>query len=94
MLRAGVVIDAGEMVVFEQGETPITVANTRDESAVFVPGSAVPHSYELHLDNYSVHTSGEALATGASGASASFTDDGCRQPAHRIRQRAGVPTTR
>jgi redox-sensitive bicupin YhaK (pirin superfamily) len=63
-VEAGGVVAAGEMAVFENGETPIALVNTRDESAVFVLGSAIPHRHELHLGNYSVHTSEAALAAG------------------------------
>jgi redox-sensitive bicupin YhaK (pirin superfamily) len=61
---AGAPVSAGEMVVFEPGELPIAVVNNGGEDAVFVLGSAVPHDHELHLGNYSVHTSAQALAAG------------------------------
>ena len=35
-----------------------------ETEAVFVLGSAVAHSHDLHLGHYSVHTSAEALARG------------------------------
>lgn len=57
-------VAGGEMVVFEDGETPIALANRGEEDAVFVLGSAVPHAHPLHLGNYSVHTSPAALAAG------------------------------
>jgi hypothetical protein len=50
--------------VFEPGELPIVLVNSGDEDAVFVLGSAVPHGHDLHLGNYSVHTSAQALAAG------------------------------
>jgi redox-sensitive bicupin YhaK (pirin superfamily) len=65
-LRAGAAVSGGEMVVFESSEAPIPITNTGDEDAVFVLGSAVPHRHELHLGNYSVHTSAQALQAGES----------------------------
>jgi fructose-specific component phosphotransferase system IIB-like protein len=63
-VSAGASISAGEMAVFEPGELPIAQVNPGDEDAVFVLGSAVPHDHELHLGNYSVHTSAQALEAG------------------------------
>lgn len=57
-------VAAGEMVVFEAGQGTIALENTGADSAVFVLGSAVPHPHDLHLGNYSVHTSADALAKG------------------------------
>jgi hypothetical protein len=64
VLDAGASIAAGEMVLFEQSEEPIALQASGDEDAVLVLGSAVLHPYPLHLGNYSVHTSAEALAAG------------------------------
>ncbi|MEC5317704.1 pirin family protein [Brenneria populi subsp. brevivirga] len=55
---------AGEMVVFEAGETPVSLEASGEEDTVFVLGSAVPHPYPLHLGSYSVHTSAQALEAG------------------------------
>lgn len=63
-LNTGAVIDTGEMVIFEAGESPIALEAPNDEAAVFVLGSAVPHRYPLHLGHYSVHTSAQALESG------------------------------
>lgn len=63
-LDVGGAIDAGEMAIFEPGETPVVLTAAADKDAVFVLGSAVPHPYPLHLGNYSVHTSANALAAG------------------------------
>lgn len=63
-LDAGAPIDAGEMAIFEAGETLIALEASGREDAVFVLGSAVPHPYPLHLGHYSVHTSALALAAG------------------------------
>jgi redox-sensitive bicupin YhaK (pirin superfamily) len=63
-LDAGSTISSGEMVVFEFGEAPVVLRNAGQEPAVFVLGSAVPHSHELHLGSYSVHTTRQALAAG------------------------------
>lgn len=57
-------IDAGEMVAFEPGETPIVLEASGTADAVFVLGSAVPHPYPPHLGYYSVHTSRQALESG------------------------------
>lgn len=56
--------EAGEMVIFEQAEKPIVLQAGVNADAVFVIGAAVPHSHDLHLGNYSVHTSEVALAKG------------------------------
>ncbi len=63
-LDAGEPVKQGDMVIFESGEAPIALQSTGKEDAVFVLGSAVPHPHELHLGNYSVHTSEEALEAG------------------------------
>jgi redox-sensitive bicupin YhaK (pirin superfamily) len=63
-VKAGTPLSGGEMAVFEPGELPIAVVNTGEEDAVFVLGSAAPHDHELHLGNYSVHTSAQALEAG------------------------------
>ena len=63
---AGSPVTAGEMAVFEQAELPIALQNPGDENAVFVLGSAVPHRHDLHLGNYSVHTTAQALEAGES----------------------------
>jgi len=63
-LDAGAAIDAGEMVIFENSDTAITLHASGTEDAVFVLGSAVPHPYPLHLGYYSVHTSAQALEAG------------------------------
>ncbi|MBT0725562.1 pirin family protein [Rosenbergiella sp. S61] len=63
-LDAGGVIQAGEMVSFDTSEAPVTLQASGQEDAVFVLGSAVPHSYPLHLGHYSVHTSAQALERG------------------------------
>ncbi|MDG4553597.1 MAG: pirin family protein [Candidatus Competibacter sp.] len=61
---ADATISTGEMVVFEPGEMPLVFEASGNDDAVFVLGSAVPHPYPLHLGNYSVHTSAQALKTG------------------------------
>lgn len=76
-------ISAGEMVVFEEGEEEITLQAHGSQDTVFVLGSAVPHPHELHLGNYSVHTSKEALRKG---------EDRIRELAEIIRN-AGDRTT-
>lgn len=65
-LDVGEEITAGAIAVFENGDAPISMQATGDDDAVFVLGSAVPHPYPLHLGNYSVHTSAEALTAGES----------------------------
>jgi len=63
-LDAGAQVDAGEMVIFENGQAAIALQASGKEGAVFVLGSAVPHPYPLHLGYYSVHTSAQALEIG------------------------------
>lgn len=64
VLEAGTSVRAGDMVIFEDGEDGITVRAGPGDDAVFVLASAIPHPHELHLGNYSVHTSATALQTG------------------------------
>ncbi len=52
------------MAIFEPGQTSVTLTSSGKENAVFVLGSAVPHPYALHLGQYSVHTSAQALTAG------------------------------
>ncbi|MBS0253523.1 MAG: pirin family protein [Proteobacteria bacterium] len=63
-LETDAAITAGELVIFEPAEAPISLRATGGQHAVFVLGSAVPHPHPLHLGSYSVHTSAEALAAG------------------------------
>lgn len=63
-LTTGEGVSAGELAIFEQIETPITLDSSGGLPATFVLGSAVPHPYPLHLGAYSVHTSADALAAG------------------------------
>lgn len=62
-VASGRILRAGDMAVFEESETAITLTAGEGE-AVFVLGSAAPHKHPLHLGNYSVHTTAEALALG------------------------------
>lgn len=63
-LQAETAVRAGDMVIFEDAEDAIAVQAGPDGDAVFVLASAIPHPHELHLGNYSVHTSAQALETG------------------------------
>lgn len=63
-LDAGTRLSSGEMAIFEPGQTSVTLTSSGKENAVFVLGSAVPHPYALHLGQYSVHTSAQALTAG------------------------------
>lgn len=54
----------GEMVFFEASQQPITLQASAGSDAVFVIGSAAPHTHDLHLGAYSVHTSAKSLARG------------------------------
>ncbi|AIO34431.1 pirin family protein [Burkholderia cenocepacia] len=56
------VLEHGEIVVFEPGETPLVFQALDD--AEYVIGSAVPHPHDLVLGYYSVHTSVQALQIG------------------------------
>ncbi len=55
-------VEAGEVVVFEPSENAIEMV--AHGATRFVLGSAAPHPHDLHLGNYSVHTSAEALRKG------------------------------
>jgi hypothetical protein len=57
------VADEGELAVFERGQGDI-VMKAGPEGASLVLGSARPHTHELHMGRYSVHTSEQALALG------------------------------
>lgn len=70
-------ITPGELVLFAEGETPITFRAEVDSG--FVLGSAKKHSHPLVLGDYSIHTTAEALRTG---------EDGIRRIANDLR-RAG-----
>lgn len=63
-LEAGTSVREGDMVIFEDGEDAITMQAGPGGDAVFVLASAIPHPHELHLGNYSVHTSAQALQAG------------------------------
>ena len=55
-------VSTGEVVVFAEGEQPISFEALSD--AGFVLGSAVKHPYDLVTGYYSVHTNAEALRRG------------------------------
>jgi len=55
-------IPAGEVAIFEPSEAAIDFL--AEGATRFVLGSAAPHPHELHLGNYSVHTSAAALRQG------------------------------
>jgi redox-sensitive bicupin YhaK (pirin superfamily) len=57
-------VSTGEVVVFAEGEQPISFEAISD--AGFVLGSAVKHPYDLVTGYYSVHTNAEALRRGES----------------------------
>lgn len=61
-VRTPAVVEAGVVAVFEPSEGAIDFV--ADGSTRFVIGSAARHPYALHLGNYSVHTSAEALREG------------------------------
>lgn len=63
-LDAGAPVSRGEMVIFADDGAPIALEARGQAPAVFVLGSAVPHPHALHMGNYSVHTSAQALAAG------------------------------
>ena len=56
------VLEPGEIIVFEPGETPVDFLALEDTE--YVIGSAVPHPHDLVLGYYSVHTSAQALQIG------------------------------
>ena len=55
-------VAAGELVIFEEGGTPIEFVAEADSR--FVLGSAAKHPHELVLGSYSVHTTRAALVRG------------------------------
>jgi len=55
-------VAAGTVAVFEPSEGAIELV--ADGRTRLVIGSAAPHPYDLHLGNYSVHTSAETLREG------------------------------
>lgn len=55
-------VTSGEMAILEEGDGIVNFKIKSDSRFVF--GSAIKHPYELHLGNYSVHTSKEALIKG------------------------------
>lgn len=61
-VRAPDVLQHGEIIVFEPGDSAVDFVAL--ELAEFVIGSAIPHPHALVLGHYSVHSSTEALATG------------------------------
>ena len=63
-LEGDIAATAGEMLLFEQSGQALALQAAAGGDAVFVIGSAVPHSHPLHLGRYSVHTSAATLATG------------------------------
>ncbi|MES0209372.1 pirin family protein [Mesorhizobium sp. M0028] len=54
----------GEMIIFDDSDRAIEMRSTGEVDAKLVIGSAAPHPHSLHLGNYSVHTSAEALKAG------------------------------
>lgn len=56
--------DAGEMLIFDHSQQPITLEAGPTSDTIFVIGSARPHPHDLYLGNYSVHTSADSLAIG------------------------------
>lgn len=56
--------DAGEMLLFDASGQPVTLEAGAGSDAIFVIGAAAPHPHDLHLGNYSVHTSADSLARG------------------------------
>jgi redox-sensitive bicupin YhaK (pirin superfamily) len=57
-------VSAGEMVVFDATDGAIEMRSTGSVDARLVIGSARPHPHPLHLGQYSVHTSPDALQAG------------------------------
>lgn len=62
----GELIEAGEMVVFDEHDSNIELRASESSETIFVLGSAKPHPHDLHLGYYSVHTSQDALKKGES----------------------------
>lgn len=64
-VAAQAMLDAGDMVVFEESGEAIEFQAQSD--TVFMLGSAVKHPHDLVMGSYSVHTSQEALHKGEAG---------------------------
>lgn len=69
-LRAGEIVQAGELAAFEPGTAPIDLQAGIEGDAVFVLGSAVSHRHDLVVGRHSVHTSPDALRAGEAGIAA------------------------
>jgi redox-sensitive bicupin YhaK (pirin superfamily) len=63
-VRADERVTAGELVIFEESDSHLTIH--ADTAARFVLGSAVKHPHDLVTGYYSVHTSAAALRAGES----------------------------
>jgi redox-sensitive bicupin YhaK (pirin superfamily) len=61
-LRAPVIVDKGELVVFEESNGPLEFEALKETG--FVLGSAIKHPHDLVLGHYSVHTSQDTLERG------------------------------
>ncbi|MBZ5794449.1 pirin family protein [Burkholderia contaminans] len=61
-LRMPEPVGQGELAVFDASDAPLEFEAVTD--ARFVVGTAIPHPHDLHLGNYSVHTSAAALVEG------------------------------
>ena len=61
-LATPAIVDQGELAVFEESNAALEFEALEDTGLVL--GSAVKHTHELVLGNYSVHTSPEALRLG------------------------------
>lgn len=57
-------VRAGDFAVLDEAEAAVTLTAGAGGDAIFVLGSAVPNDHPLHLGDYSVHTTAEALAHG------------------------------
>lgn len=65
-LRVGQqILDAGELVIFEESDVPIDFQAQGDTT--FMLGSSMKHPHNLVLGSYSVHTTKEALRQGEMG---------------------------
>ncbi len=61
-LRTPTLVSSGEMAIFDSSSQSIDFV--AEQGTRFVLGSAIKHPHDLHLGNYSVHTSAEALRRG------------------------------
>jgi redox-sensitive bicupin YhaK (pirin superfamily) len=79
-IRVPEIVEAGELAIFEQSSDAIDFSAETDTE--FVLGSAAPHSHNLVLGQYSVHSSSETLRAG---------EQRLREIQHRLQTEGRLP---